>query len=84
MFEKLDGFFGLLVYRTFGCVAAIMTALSLWAVYQSVVQWDGWTSVITFVMFGFGAGLAGWCTKYCFSRDRRFSEFAAAADSDAD
>ena len=36
MLRRLDGFVGRLLCRIFGCVTAVMTALALWAVWQSL------------------------------------------------
>ena len=75
LLRRLDGFAGRLLYRMFGCVTAVMTALALWAVWQSLSHWDGLLSLVSIVMFGAGAGLAGWTTRHCFSRQRTLGEF---------
>ena len=71
----LDHVLGRLIARVFGCVTAVITVLALWAVWQSVTHWDGLLSLVSAVMFGAGAGLTAWTTKYCFSRERTLGDF---------
>jgi hypothetical protein len=75
VFERIDGFLGRLVFRAIGCVTALITLAALWAVVGSAKPWEGGKSWAALIMFGAGAVIAGYATRYYFSRERTFGGF---------
>jgi hypothetical protein len=80
VFARIDGFLGRLVWRPIGCMTAIITLAAVWAAYHSVTPWNGSTSLAALLMFGPGAVIAGFVTRWCFARERTFGDFIAAVD----
>ena len=82
VFARIDGFLGRLVWRAIGCVTAFITFAALWAAVGSATPWNGGSSIAALLMFGAGAVIAGWVTRWCFSRERTFGDFIAAVEGD--
>ena len=80
MFERIDGFLGRLVFRFLGLVAAGITLAATYAAYQNLMNAEGAKSIVAFVMFGAGAAIAGFTTRYCFSGKRTFGDFIRAIE----
>ena len=79
-FARIDGFLGRLVFRALGCVTALITLAALWAAFGSARPWDGGKSLAAVVMFGAGAAIAGYVTRYCFARERTLGDFVDMVD----
>jgi hypothetical protein len=56
-------------------VTALITLAALWAAVGSAKPWEGGKSWSALIMFGAGAVIAGYATRYCFSRERTFGDF---------
>ena len=82
VFARIDGFLGRLVFRAIGCVTALITLAALWAAFGSSRPWEGGKSIAALLMFGAGAVIAGYVTRYCFARKRTFGDFIDALDGD--
>lgn len=80
MFERIDGFLGRLVFRFLGLIAAGITLAAAYAAYQNLMSAEGAKSIVAFVMFGAGAAIAGFTTRYCFSGKRTFGDFVQAIE----
>lgn len=80
VFERIDGFLGRLAYRAVGCVTALITVAAVWAAFGSATPWKGGQSLAALLMFGAGAVIAGWVTRWCFSPRRTFGEFIAGLE----
>jgi hypothetical protein len=82
VFQRIDGFMGRLVFRAIGCVTASITLGAGWAAFASAKPWEGGKSLAALLMFGAGAVIAGWVTRWCFSRERTFGDLVDALDGD--
>jgi hypothetical protein len=82
VFARIDGFLGRLVFRAIGCVTALITLAALWAALGSARPWEGGKSIAALLMFGAGAVIAGYVTRYCFSRERTFGDFIDTVEGD--
>jgi hypothetical protein len=82
VFARIDGFLGRLVWRAIGCVTACITLAALWAAFGSATPWNGVRSLAALLMFGAGAVLAGWVTRWCFAPERTLGDLVAAIDGD--
>jgi hypothetical protein len=81
-FARVDGFLGRLVFRAIGCATAFVTLAAVWAAWDSATPWDGSTSLAALLMFGAGAVIAGFVTRWCFASERTFGDFMAVVGGD--
>jgi hypothetical protein len=82
VFARIDGFLGRLVFRAIGCTTAFITLAAVWAAWDSATPWHGSTSLAALLMFGAGAVIAGFVTRWCFASERTFGDFVAVVGGD--